>query len=321
MGKTMEIGDVVRDKCPLCGGPASTALDSALVSHGVVTCPIATNCERCGKFSITFEALTEVERRKVSVAISGIAREWTELERSLEISKDNLGSLINLAPKTLRQRKLKLLQAIVRKCPNFEVEHVFHTDRDFPIAYVQFPKEFIFMLRCLQSEKLADWRTNQNTKIGIVLTAKGWEEVDAIEKPAALREKAFVAMWFDDQVNSAFHEGIAPAIKETGYHAIRIDLPEHSESIIDRIFAEIKEAGFVVADFTGQRGGVYFEAGFARGLGLNVIWTCRDDHFKDRHFDVHGFNMIVWKTHDELRERLKLRIRAVVGYGPLYDPR
>ena len=127
-------------------------------------------------------------------------------------------------------------------------------------------------------------------------------------------------MWFNALVTPAFKDGIEPAITDTGYRAIRIDLQEHSESIIDRIIAEIKEARFVIADFTGQRGGVYFEAGFARGLGLNVIWTCKDDHFNDLHFDVKGFNVIEWKAPADLRERLNARIRAVVGYGPLFDP-
>ena len=93
----------------------------------------------------------------------------------------------------------------------------------------------------------------------------------------ALKEKALVAMWFDERAKSAYEQGIRPPIEETGYRPIRIDMEEHAESVIDRILAEIKEASFVVANFTGGRGGVYFEAGFARGLGLDVIWTCRTD--------------------------------------------
>ena len=53
---------------------------------------------------------------------------------------------------------------------------------------------------------------------------------------------------------------------------------EHSGKIDDRIIAEIRTAGLVVADFTGSRGGVYYEAGFASGLGIPVIWSCREDH-------------------------------------------
>ena len=34
--------------------------------------------------------------------------------------------------------------------------------------------------------------------------------------------------------------------------------------------AEIRRSRFVVADYTGQVNGVYFEAGFALGLGLRA---------------------------------------------------
>ena len=39
-----------------------------------------------------------------------------------------------------------------------------------------------------------------------------------------------------------------------------------------------RHGGLVVADFTGHRGGVYFEAGFARGLGIPVVWTCHKEY-------------------------------------------
>ena len=152
-----------------------------------------------------------------------------------------------------------------------------------------------------------------------VIFAKGWEKAESIEKPPALREKAFVAMWFNGLMERAFGEAITPAIEGTGYRAIRIDLKEHCDSVIDQIIAEITESRFVVADFTGHRNGVYFEAGFARGLGLNVIWTCHKDDMEKLHFDVKGLNVIVWKTLGELRERLIARIRAIVGYGPLHN--
>ena len=36
----------------------------------------------------------------------------------------------------------------------------------------------------------------------------------------------------------------------------------------------------------GARGGVYFEAGFALGLGKTVFLTCREDRTKAVHFDI-----------------------------------
>lgn len=62
-----------------------------------------------------------------------------------------------------------------------------------------------------------------------------------------------------------------PAIKDAGYDAKRIDTVHHNNRIHDEVIAMLRRSKFVVADFTGQRGGVYFEAGFALGLGLQVI--------------------------------------------------
>lgn len=100
---------------------------------------------------------------------------------------------------------------------------------------------------------------------------------------------------------------------DTGYRAIRIDNVEHTGKINDRIIAEIKESRFLVADFSGQRGGAYFEVGFAMALGLPVIWTCREDEIDKVHFDTRQYNHIVWKTPGELHEKLAVRIRATVG--------
>jgi len=91
---------------------------------------------------------------------------------------------------------------------------------------------------------------------------------------------------------------------------------EHINRIDDEIIAHIKAASFVVADFTGHRGGVYFEAGFALGLDLPVIWCCRKDHLAELHFDIRQYNCIDWETPDELSMRLQNRIEATIGKGP-----
>ena len=96
---------------------------------------------------------------------------------------------------------------------------------------------------------------------------------------------------------------------------MRIDLTEFNDDVVARILAEIREARFVVSDFTGHRNGVYFETGFAMGLGLPVIWLCRKDQIRDAHFDTNHFNHISWETPTELRERLAIRIKATIGLG------
>ena len=72
----------------------------------------------------------------------------------------------------------------------------------------------------------------------------------------------------------------------------------------------------MIADYTGQKAGVYFEAGFALGLGLTVIPTCHVDEIGRLHFDIKHLNTLPWRAPEELAEGLTRRIKAVVGSGP-----
>ena len=127
-------------------------------------------------------------------------------------------------------------------------------------------------------------------------------------------------MWFDDSLESAYDEGIAPAIQDCGFDAKRIDLDPTVDKIDDAIISEIRRSRFLVADFThgerGARGSVYYEAGFAHGLGIPVIFTCRKDMIDEIHFDTRQYAHIQWDTTCELRNSLRDRILARIGEGP-----
>lgn len=158
----------------------------------------------------------------------------------------------------------------------------------------------------------------------ITLSGKGFERMESLESRGAPTTQAFVAMWFDPSMDEAYKSGVAPAIEDTGYQPLRVDQKEHSNKIDDEIIAEIRRSRFVIADFTCDlaayhdrtvavsRGGVYYEAGFAQGLGIPVIWTCRANCIDYVHFDTRQYNHIVWETPVELREKLNNRIRAVI---------
>jgi nucleoside 2-deoxyribosyltransferase len=86
---------------------------------------------------------------------------------------------------------------------------------------------------------------------------------------------------------------------------------EHINKIDDEIISLIRKSKFLVADFTGHRGGVYFEAGFALGLGLPVFWTCRKDDLKNLHFDIRQYNCIDWADTVDLATRLSRELRPL----------
>lgn len=154
---------------------------------------------------------------------------------------------------------------------------------------------------------------------GHLVTVDGHSHV-AESLQAVDPSQAFVAMWFDASVSDLYKRGIKPAVKAAGYNPLRIDQKPDANKIDDEIIAEIRRSRFVVADFThgnsGARGGVYYEAGFAYGLNIPVIFTCREDMFGNIHFDTRQYNHIGWAEPEDLVEPLKQRILARIGEGP-----
>ncbi|MCY3659532.1 MAG: hypothetical protein OXG36_10995, partial [Caldilineaceae bacterium] len=99
--------------------------------------------------------------------------------------------------------------------------------------------------------------------------------IDTQERTEGQGRQGFVAMWFDTSMEEAYDQGFMPAIEAAGYEPYRVDREHFLGKVDDRIIDAIRQSRFVVADFTcgsdGARGGVYFEAGFAHGLGIQVV--------------------------------------------------
>jgi hypothetical protein len=145
-------------------------------------------------------------------------------------------------------------------------------------------------------------------------------QAEELDRSYTVSAQGFVAMWFDPSLNEVWTNGFDPGIRAAGFQPFRIDNKDYVGGISDEIMAEIRRSRFVVAAYTGHRGGVYFEAGFAIGLGLTVIPTCRDDESSELHFDIKHLNTLLWQTPAELADKLNKRIRAVIGAGPSADP-
>lgn len=189
-------------------------------------------------------------------------------------------------------------------------------------------EEINFLLKYLETLGCVELGS-QGPIPNITVLPEGFAHVTEQDSVPSLSQQAFIAMWFDNSMDEAYEKGFERAIREAGYEPLRIDLKEHVNKIDDEIIAEIRRSRFVIADFTARliqhgngdiyeaRGGVYFEAGFALGLSIPIIWSCREDMIEHVHFDTRQFNHIVWTDTDDLYTKLVNRIRAVIGEGPL----
>ena len=153
----------------------------------------------------------------------------------------------------------------------------------------------------------------------VVVTVEGYAAIEV--PPRSESNKVFVAMWLDQSMDKVYEQGIKPGIEDAGYEAFRIDRDPTVDKIDDAIMASIRGCRFLVADFThgsdGARGGVYFEAGFARGLGIEVVSTCRTDCLEGIHFDTRQYYHLGWEENelDKLRSEIAERIHARLGPG------
>ena len=280
-------------------------------------------CPQCGRFETASQTYIMFSWPEISDRhlLSGLTREhWERQNRPLRIppTKAEVEDLKRLAPRDrdVQEKAMRLLLGLERKT-NHPVTQLSCTSTDFPLGYSRNVDAFDFLLRYLAERKLIQSFIAHSSGWGGVISAAGWAAIEAYRAPNGESDKVFVAMWFNDGTKDTYLGGIRPAIEEDcGYRAIRIDTKDFLGDIVDEIIAEIRESRFIVADFTGQRQGVYYEAGYARGLGLPVIATCRKDEIDKLQFDTRQQNHIVWEAPAELRERLAARIRALIGLGP-----
>ena len=185
---------------------------------------------------------------------------------------------------------------------------------DYPIAFCSGSQEFRFYIKHLVERGLLRDEGEAASLFPVSLTILGWIEISNMAKPNLESKQAFVAMWFDECMDGIFKNGIEAIENDTGFKMFRVDkIQFNDEKICDKIISKIKESRFLIADVTEQRQAVYFEAGYAMGMGLPVIWTCKESDKNECCFDTRQYNHIFWKDAEDLRTQLKERILATIA--------
>ncbi|MBP7796390.1 MAG: hypothetical protein KA059_06430 [Elusimicrobiales bacterium] len=294
-------------------------------------------CRKCGKFYIsaqTIKYLVKEEMKKEIYKISSYTRECAvlnkktpfitlekvneeivngEIKDSFYISVDEI--LNEKFPYLISERLDKTLlnyskMAIPGKWINSLVEDM------YPLAYCEDEESWEYIVSSLIKSELIEGDIVGIEDIisqDLRLTPMGWNKVAELERGSNINSnQVFVAMWFDKSMDEFWEKGFKSVISDLGFTPIRVDKKEHNEKICDVIISEIRKSKFLIADFTGDRGGVYYEAGFAKGLGIPVIFTCQKEYEKDLHFDTRQYNHIIWENIEDLKTKLGNRIQATI---------
>jgi hypothetical protein len=117
----------------------------------------------------------------------------------------------------------------------------------------------------------------------------------------------FVIMSFDKRLDPVY-QSFRMAASAVGLNAQRVSDQLGDYRITDRIIENIHKACLLITDLSLERPNVYFELGYARGLGKTVIETALEG--TNLHFDVKDWTCIFYSISDQdtLIRRLKQRL-------------
>jgi len=275
------------ETCPICVSPASKDTDDVVPGY---------SCVRCGDFRI--DGARWMHRRLPTDTVkklSGWVREQNEAQITPAITHRTFLIATSRPLPRLMDRALMALKVFEKLYPSTSSWVTFDND-DLPeyqmlgASYSADNEELEVILKLLRELSLLDCDGG-----GYNLSVRGRLKLEEMTAANGHCATGFVAMNFDSGMDESWTNGFEPAIQSAGFIPVRINEKEYVGGITDEIMSEIRRARFVIADYTGQKAGVYFEAGFALGLGVPVIPTCRSDQIENLHFDIKHLNTLVWR--------------------------
>ena len=239
-----------------------------------------------------------------------------------EVTDETIRLAIQEEPLPVYERAKRLLRHIAQQTPMGQTYSIFNNSSSLAWSESTTENELEVLSRYLLDTRLVNINPGLTSDSGkVTVTVEGYQHLEEIAL-ASDPTQAFVAMWFNSEMDVTYDSAICPAIEAAGYRPFIVNRAHFLDEITDKIIAELRRSYFVIADFSnseesGMRGSVYFEAGFAHGLHKPVVYTCRRN--SKLAFDTNHYPHIVWEETkmDEFREQLKDRIVAVVGQGPI----
>ena len=325
-------------RCALCGGSASRS--TAPEAHNCYSY----SCRGCSGYHIWHHdknvfldnhALSQEEARHIRILLCEwhLKNEGSPVLQFTPASYPEIANAVPLRvtellamwPESIPERIERCLCNVIRYRPCAVAGEVITIRRDPGSQRLFFTENKVeeeFFVTAMIDYRWVEEKTSYGQERKLCVRPMGWAKYDALTRGEGdAKNPAFVAMWFGgadrkDEMQELFDEAIQPAINNAGYRAERADSEEHNESIIDKIVAKIRVAPFVVAELTTNSPGVYYEAGLARGRGIEVIYCYPDHADKKPHFDVSGLNQLRWKDPANLKVSLENRILGTLRRGP-----
>ena len=294
--------------CPICN-ISSKEESTGRDGHHII-------CPKCGEYFISRSLkinLRSIKNIKDNNKISSWINEQNKLFGNIpELLTSNIETIINQRDKTIKE-KFDCFMKTISSMPQGQIIH-----SHFNHCYIYDDNELgAFYQKALDKNYIKGSLKQPHGAIPLMMYQNicfdGLEYVESLNQKNENSKNVFAAFYFTKELQSIFDNDVKQIIEELGLTYIRVSssTTDTNTTINDDIIGKIKSSKIVIADFSGQRNSVYFEAGLAMGLTIPVIWTCRKDEVANLSFDTRQYPHILWETKEELKEKLKNRIKAI----------
>lgn len=313
-------------KCIICGleGCTETPLDRDSVK---------VECAQCGEYEITGSLLAmfkyDKHDRLSHTASAWIRDYYMELGKPPIFTTDNFEELLMIPDKPLKSKLERFMRIYYE---NISDKHTvidlnttpmwlsltWATDELELKAIISEGFKRGFLEGDIRDINIFEQRPKYLWRAYIkFLTFKGREFVESLGQTNGNSNKVFLAFHFTDEMKMSFEVTVKRAISDASngkLEAVRVGTSSTptDTKIDDALIAMLKASKVVIADFTGQRPAVYYEAGYAMGMGIPVIWTCRADEVDNLSFDTRQYPHILWENEEDLYKQLTERLSAQI---------
>lgn len=330
--------------CPVCRGEASSVSFDALKDETTVVCPT------CGRFTITTKAKESIDMDKLASYLYYHSI-FDESKNSFHSyfyvcydAPDNSDYWVitydmveNWYPKSFSE-KVDLFLLLLEEKSNYMGYDVLFSDEQ--IISACFAKRKItgywenyetekedqceYFVKYLKEQQYIE-KYPDITQLSIA--PNGYKRIDELQKDDSKSKEVFVSMAFNDGTRQT-REAIRDGIIDAGYSPEFIDEIIHNHQIMPEMFRLIRECRFLIMDVSDPNYGAYYEAGYALGLGKEVIISCKEEVFTKKyeteeekrlekymkpHFDIAQKQLLIWKDYEDLTHKLSEWIKSIIG--------
>lgn len=326
------------DVCPICH--ISSDIENRVDLYSI-------HCPKCGFYQIsgtayaTFGSFTA----KQQANISG----WIREHQSFLFSSDDKDKLSRLNTPSIGEKAKKLLIQLSYnfpiagqefQYPKFMLSNIneflassndslkqgaFKFLEYLGVSWSINEKELYFIFKKYLIEEMNFLSGHPN----YIITPKGWAYLDTIRNTNINNAIVFIASKYENEINKYLDNFVVSALEELGYKPKLMRSHPHTNIIDNEMISLIKQSKFIIVDLTKNSLGAYYEAGYAQGFGLEVIFICEksfrenknNEKSKGVHFDTNHYPISDWEYDDGPGFKKKLYNFIDVKFGKgTYNP-